>query len=217
MQTVVEQLLQYPQVHLYLDQVQDALRAEQRKRRSFHKSLPAEKDAEFINGEVIERMSNNLEHNEACFLLSKLLDTHVRKQRLGRTGFEKLMISLTRNDYEPDICFWTTEKAAQFEPRQRLFPAPDFIVEVLSDSTEKRDRGVKFLDYAAHGVSEYWLVDAEKKVVEQYVLQQGFYELALKSGTGYVQSVVITDFRIPVEAIFNEEINLKTLQQLIGA
>ena len=44
------------------------------------------------------------------------------------------------------------------------YPAPDFIAEILSPSTDERDRGIKFEDYAAHGVGEYWLLDPVIKV-----------------------------------------------------
>ena len=50
-------------------------------------------------------------------------------------------------------------------------PAPDFIAEILSDSTASVDRGVKFQDYAAHGVGEYWIVDPVQQTIEQYRLQ----------------------------------------------
>jgi Uma2 family endonuclease len=38
------------------------------------------------------------------------------------------MVSLTRNDYEPDVCFFGNDKAKNFTPKQAQFPAPDFIV-----------------------------------------------------------------------------------------
>lgn len=39
------------------------------------------------------------------------------------------------------------------------YPAPNLVVEVLSKSTESRDRGVKFSSYKEDGVKEYWLLD----------------------------------------------------------
>lgn len=215
MQAIVEQLLQFPQVHLYLEQVQQALREEQVRRQSFHDSLHTYLHAEFINGEIIEKMSNKLDHNQAVKLLLQLMSIYVQKHGLGIVGMEKLMVSLTRNDYEPDICFWQTEKSQYFDKKQILFPAPDFIVEVLSDSTQSRDRGIKFQDYAAHGVSEYWLVDCDKLSVEQYQLIEGQYELLMKAGNGMIKSISISHFEIPVEAIFDEQINFKTLQQIM--
>ena len=80
------------------------------------------------------------------------------------------MITLQRNDYEPDICFFDKQKAKYFKEGQRLFPAPDFVVEILSKGTKKNDRTVKFQDYEANGVIEYLIIDPIKKVVELYRL-----------------------------------------------
>lgn len=49
---------------------------------------------------------------------------------------------------------------------------PDLLVEVLSPSTEKIDRGLKMETYARHGVGEYWMVDGEKSVIEIYRLDR---------------------------------------------
>jgi Uma2 family endonuclease len=68
------------------------------------------------------------------------------------------------------VCFFDNAKASTFQPEQMIHPAPDFVVEILSTSTEARDRGIKFEDYAAHGVREYWLVDPEGETLEQYLL-----------------------------------------------
>lgn len=47
---------------------------------------------------------------------------------------------------------------------------PKFIMEVLSDSTEKNDRGLKMELYKSVEVAEYWLVDWRKKQIEIYLL-----------------------------------------------
>ena len=85
------------------------------------------------------------------------------------------------------------------------FPAPDFIVEVLSESTEKNDRGVKFVDYAFHGVREYWIVDPKRKTVEQYLLEEGETEFTLfeKLSHGTVISKAIEGFEISLDQIFS--------------
>lgn len=79
---------------------------------------------------------------------------------------EKAPISLKRNDYEPDICFFEQGVAHTFDPDQQQFSAPQLIVEILSPSTAKRDRTVKFEDYQAHGIKDYWIVDADYFTVE---------------------------------------------------
>lgn len=47
---------------------------------------------------------------------------------------------------------------------------PRFVMEVLSDSTEKYDRTGKMNLYKMVEVPEYWLVDWRKKQIETYVL-----------------------------------------------
>jgi Uma2 family endonuclease len=78
------------------------------------------------------------------------------------------------------------------------------VVEVLSESTERIDRGTKFEDYAAHGVTEYWIVDADRRVLEQYVLRGDAYELAIKTGDGTVRCVAIPGAEFPVRALFDD-------------
>ncbi|WP_338877234.1 hypothetical protein WBJ53_25635 [Spirosoma sp. SC4-14] len=55
------------------------------------------------------------QHGAAVGNLYSLLKAYLIKHRLGRVASEKAMISLTRNDYEPDICFWTTAHAQDFD------------------------------------------------------------------------------------------------------
>ncbi|NCF69366.1 MAG: Uma2 family endonuclease, partial [Chloroflexi bacterium] len=130
---------------------------------------------------------------------------------------EKIMISLSRNDYEPDVCYFNKTKTSQFTPDQMRFPAPDFVVEVLSESTAANDRGVKFEDYAAHGILEYWIVDPEAETIEQYQLRDDAYELAVKVKSGQIDSLSIPGFSIPVQAIFDEQENSAALQKLLAA
>jgi Uma2 family endonuclease len=86
---------------------------------------------------------------------------------------------------------------------------------VLSKSTEARDRGIKFEDYAAHGVHECWIADPRTQVLEQYVSDgKGGYQLRLKSNSGEVESTVIKGFRIPIRAIFDAEANAAAIKAM---
>ncbi|HIE26558.1 TPA: Uma2 family endonuclease [Candidatus Poribacteria bacterium] len=215
--TLLEQLIQSPKLPLYLKQLQEFLDKEQQKREEFYQMIAESDKAEFINGEVVFQSPVKLQHDAVSGALFSLIRTFVAMRDLGYVGHEKIMVSLTRNDYKPDICFFSKTKSEQFLPEQTRFPAPDFIVEVLSDSTETKDRETKFEDYAAHGVSEYWLVDPSREFVEQYILQGESYELLIKSNSGCLTSAVITDFEIPIRAIFDEKENLKALQELVSS
>lgn len=58
-----------------------------------------------------------------------------------------------------------------------VFGAPDLVVEVLSPTTARYDRGVKKSAYERNGVKEYWIVDPNNKLVEQYLLTEGRFVL----------------------------------------
>ena len=84
----------------------------------------------------------------------------------------------------------------------------------MSDSTEKRDRGVKFKDYQAHKVQEYWIIDPESQTLEQYSFEEGEYQLIPNSPTGNVTSVVLKGFEIPILAIFDEAENFEAIRKI---
>ncbi len=55
---------------------------------------------------------------------------------------------------------------------------PDLVVEALSPSTASHDRKAKKERYRIAGIPEYWIVDPEEHVVEQYLLEGDAYRLA---------------------------------------
>jgi len=212
MDTVLEPLMNRPDLPQLVATLNEQMQRERESREAFLRDLTPDMKAEFIGGERVLHSPARAEHIRVSRRLLMMITSHVMNHDLGEVFFEKALVHLTRNDYEPDILFFCKEKAAKITPDQMLFPAPDFIVEVLSDSTENRDRGIKFVDYASHGVAEYWIVDAEEKSVEQYLIDNGKYELSQKLKSGTIASVVVTGCEIPIAAIFDDEAHRTTLK-----
>jgi len=204
---------------LIVKKVQDKLQDEQQKRQEFYDLINEDDKVEFVNGEIIFHSPVVKAHNVATGYLYKLLDTFVEENDLGFVGIEKIMTKFTRNDYEPDVCYFGNEKAAKFKDKQLLFPVPDFVVEVLSKSSQKtinHDRKTKYDDYELHGVLEYWIVDPHEKTVEQFVLENGKYRLVLKSSEGIIRIQSIPGFHIPIVSIFDSNENRKTLRDILN-
>ena len=216
MNPAVSELLDDPALPEQVAALQLALETERERRDRFYEEITDQEKAEFINGEVIMHSPAKARHLEVKDRLQQMLAAHVRVRRLGSVYGEKALCVFPRNDYEPDVIFFGPAKAALIEPVTMKFPIPDFICEVLSDSTEHRDRGVKFRDFEAHDVGEYWLVDAEREIVEQYLPREGRYELALKSGSGEIASAVVAGFRIPIRALFDDAENLRVLRAFLA-
>lgn len=205
----IDDFLKAPNLRELLDELEVAWQEEQRRRHQFWADVDEGVKAEFILGEIIYHSPVYGRHWKASTRITRHLIPYVYDNNLGEVGYEKVMVRMTRNDYEPDICFWKKEKADQFEQKQSAFPPPDFVVEILSDSTRERDWtaspvGIKMTDYALHGVQEYWIVDVEHETVEQYLLNGNVFELAQKLKDGMLESEVISGFRIGIKEIFSQ-------------
>ncbi len=196
------QMKEHPNIVLLMEEVRALLDSEIQKRVEFRNLIHENVSAEFINGEIVYHSPSKRRHWRVSANLIALLVTYVKKNDLGEIGSEKVMIELTRNDYEPDIVFFNKEKSSKFTDDQMLFPAPDFIVEILSPSTEKYDRKEKFIDYAAHGVGEYWIIDPELEFVEQYFNENGMFNLFQKLHKGQLESKMVKGFVVELKDIF---------------
>ncbi len=213
-ESLFDNILSQPDAPKLVQDLTKRLNEEQARREEFYNEIDESMKVEFINGEVIMHSPVKKMHNDANGHLFMLLRTYAYVHDLGFVGIEKIMVAFTRNDYEPDIVFFKKEKADSFTDEQTLFPVPDFVVEILSKGTQDRDRGIKMQDYESHGVSEYWIIDPVKQSVEQHILENGTYDLRMKSSNGIIKSTAIEGFEIPIEAIFNEKLNFEVLQNL---
>jgi Uma2 family endonuclease len=214
-----QKIMNAPDAPQQIEALYQAMQTEKSRRHDFREWITPGIKAEFINGEVILHSPVKRRHWKITDLLSRLMSIFGSIKKLGSVGTEKVMIALTRNDYEPDLVFFLKQKADKFTEDQLLFPAPDFVVEILSKGTAAKDRGVKKDDYAAHGVQEYWIIDPVRKQIEQYILlhpSDKQYAPAKYFGLDdEIESRVMKDFVIPVFAIFDETANLEALQHFL--
>ena len=216
---VLQPILENPRMPALLTELKARWKKERQLRAAFYEKIQPGDKWEFINGKTIMHSPAKKKHIDARKRLSYLFQTHLSLHALGEVFDENALVTLTRNDYLPDIVFFGNEKAGKFNPDTWKFPAPDFVVEVLSDSTKHIDRGIKKDDYAAHGTKEYWLVDPQKQVVEQYLLdgEKGVFWLFTKKTVGdHIECQAIAGLRFPVAAVFDEKSKLETVRAWLG-
>jgi Uma2 family endonuclease len=200
---VLQDLKNSPDAVLIVQHFQEYMKAENQKRKEFYDLVHENIKAEFINGEIVLHSPVRMKHLMVSTNVSFEMINYVKTNQLGFVGIEKMMITLSRNSYEPDIVFFRKEVSDTFVDDQKLFPAPDLVVEILSESTKKNDYGIKFRDYAAHNVGEYWIIDPETNTIEQYVLLEGEFYLHHKlTQKGTLTSIIIAGFQLNVEKVF---------------
>ena len=70
-----------------------------------------------------------------------------------------------RNMLQPDVLVVCDRSKVI---RRCVYGAPDFVAEILSPSSKKKDMMLKLSKYGCAGVREYWIVDPDKKTVITY-------------------------------------------------
>jgi Uma2 family endonuclease len=73
----------------------------------------------------------------------------------------------------PDIAVSKHTPERQFE----VGAPPELVIEILSTGRGNVERTEKLDDYALAGIGEYWIANPFDRVVEEYVLQSGEYNL----------------------------------------
>ena len=123
-------------------------------------------------------------HQDSVFDLGAVLKLLIWSTRMGRVFIAPLDVVLSDTDVvQPDLVFVSNERAGIITDAN-IRGAPDLVIEILSPSTEERDRGFKRALYARHGVREYWLVDTRRKTIEQLLLDGDDFRPAGVFGVG---------------------------------
>jgi Uma2 family endonuclease len=99
---------------------------------------------------------------------------------------------------EPDVFWIRPDGDCKLIDKRYWEGAPDLVIEVLSPSTAKRDRGVKFEVYERHGVREYWLIDLEAQFIEVYRHENGVFKRQGVFGTDetFTSATLVLDVKV---------------------
>lgn len=184
-------------------EIQRHLAEEQQARQAFWSEAHEDTRAEWIMGRAVLHSPVKGRHFKVFINLMGTFIPYVQAHGLGQLTGESTAVACGRNDFMPDIAFWVKERQDELGNEASIFPAPDFVVEILSNSTEKLDRGIKMESYAEAGVQEYWLVDPRSLAVEVYYLgADGYFELTCTYQGGAIPCRVIKGLELPVRLVF---------------
>ncbi|GAB6171437.1 Uma2 family endonuclease [Paradesulfitobacterium aromaticivorans] len=83
--------------------------------------------------------------------------------------------------------------------------APDMIIEIISPSSTKKDRVIKFNKYEKAGVKEYWIVEPDQKLVSVFLLQhhERFNRPEMYTDEDDIKVSLFPDLTINLSAVFN--------------
>jgi Uma2 family endonuclease len=123
---------------------------------------------EILDGDLEVTPSPTTTHQRVSRRLSRVLDDYVTRHGLGEIFYAPTDVILANTTITvPDLLFVAAPRGSIIT-RRAIEGPPDLIVEILSDSTARRDRTRKASLYFRYGVSCYWLVDPEEHTLETY-------------------------------------------------
>ena len=154
---------------------------------------------ELVYGYVHEPAMPTFGHEAILLRLAELLRGHVREHNLGEVC--RADVVLDRDlalVVQPDLFFISTERLGIVS--DRVWGAPDLVIEILSPGTEHRDRTLKLAWYRRYGVKEYWLVVPRDRRIE--ILDASTQTTQSFSGDDAIRSPLLPNLVLMVNACF---------------
>ena len=166
-------------------------------------TLPEEKRYEIMEGELFMVPAPDFYHQIVSGNIEFPLMEFVKKRNLGIVVDAPVDVVLSSEDVlQPDILFITRERR-HIITKKNVSGAPDLVIEILSPSTQERDKLVKRDIYSKYGVKEYWIVDPVGKNIEVMTIGSKGYTLhAIFLNDEVLTSPLIQGFSLPLKEVF---------------
>ena len=132
----------------------------------------AEHRSEYDDGIIVAMAGSSLNHAQITTNISRNIGNKISEKCTALTTGVKVRVENYRKFYYPDVLVICGEPTF-YQKRNDTIVNPIVIIEVLSDSTEAKDRGEKMLAYRTlESLREYVLVSQNKAIVEQYTMNK---------------------------------------------
>lgn len=137
---------------------------------------PEEVRVELIDGVIYDMGAPGFDHQKIAGEIYRQIANYIMDNN-GKceAGISPVDVQLDRDDrtmVQPDVLILCDSGKLV---KGRVFGAPDFVLEVISPSTKKRDYFKKLTKYENAGVREYWILDPYKKQLLVFFFEGDIY------------------------------------------
>lgn len=143
-------------------------------------ALPANMVGELLGGVLHAMPRPAVPHAAAASAIGEELGPPFKRGRGGPGGsvlLDEPELHLREDVVVPDLAGWRRERMPELPRAAFIDLAPDWLCEVLSESTEAIDRGDKLPIFARERIANVWLVDPIVKTLEVLRLDGETYRL----------------------------------------
>lgn len=136
---------------------------------------PDDRRVELIDGKFFEMEAPTFVHQHLISMLQYPMITYIQKKKGQCIPMQSPVdVRLDCDDrtmVQPDLIVICDRDKIR---RWGIDGAPDFVLEVISDSSKRKDCILKLQKYACAGVREYWIIDPFKKTLITYDFSEDF-------------------------------------------
>ncbi|MBP3736544.1 MAG: Uma2 family endonuclease [Lachnospiraceae bacterium] len=138
-----------------------------------YEAFPPEERVELIDGRIFFMEAPTIKHQRMLGILHSIFYRKIKeKERPCEVFVAPVDVQLDKNDYtmiQPDLMVVCNRDIIT---EKRLVGAPDFVIEVLSPSTRRKDLVEKLHKYQEAGVREFWAIDPDKELVLTFCFER---------------------------------------------
>ena len=169
-ETILDQLneptFDYGKVYTYADYLKLEIEemVEIIRGKIFRMSPAPKTNHQAINGNIYYRLRQKLEKH-TCKVFNAPIDIVLPIENKKRNKSTTVV--------QPDICVICNPKIIE---EKAVFGTPDFVIEIIAGKQVKKDTQIKYSIYEEAGVGEYWIVFADMRFVEVFILENGKYQ-----------------------------------------
>ena len=132
-------------------------------------ALPDGQRAELIDGQIYMMAPPTAKHQDIIFSISRKIADYIDKKKgsckIYLSPYAVFLNADDKNYVEPDISIICDRSKLS---DKGCNGAPDWIIEVVSPSSQRMDYSIKLFKYRTAGVREYWIVNPMTKIVQIY-------------------------------------------------
>lgn len=136
-------------------------------------ALPDDRRVELINGFFYDMAAPSTLHQHIAGMFYRRISDFIEENDGDCMSFiSPIDVQLDRDVstmVQPDVIIVCDPKKVK---HFGIFGAPDFVLEVLSKSTKKRDITLKLTKYMEAGVREYWAIDTDRRILIVYLAEE---------------------------------------------